>query len=123
MSFVMQIRVANNNMKIMKTRVAFSMMRKGLSCIFLKQNLISMILYISQDDGNFFHRMLEKLKVNFIIFINCFNQIQEIAFIKERLMIVIFNTIPNFLNERTTLKNMVNIFTIMVIEITFVCNL
>ena len=82
-----------------------------------------MVLYISQDDGNFFHRMLEKLKVNFIIFINCFNQIQEIAFIKERLMIVIFNTIPKFLNERTTLKNMVNIFTIMVIEITFVCNL
>ena len=40
---------------------------------FLKQNLISMIPYIPQNDDNFFDRMLKKFTINFIIFINHFN--------------------------------------------------
>ena len=40
---------------------------------FLKQNLISMIPYIPQNDDNFFYRMLKKFTINFIIFINYFN--------------------------------------------------
>ena len=37
-----------------------------------KKYLIFINLYIPQDDDNFFYRMIEKITVNFIVFIHHF---------------------------------------------------
>ena len=65
----MQIKVANNNLKILENYGSILNYEKGVGLDFLKQNPIFMISYIPQDDSNFFHRMLENFTINFIIFI------------------------------------------------------
>ena len=55
---------------------------------FLKQNLISLIPYITRDDHKFFHRVLKKFLINFIIFINHFNPrncllVKTLTFLKD----------------------------------------
>ena len=69
--------------------------------------------YISQDNGNFFYRMLVNFAINFIVFIHCFKLRWEVAFIEERYREIILNTIPNSLNKRTIFENIVNILNIL----------
>ena len=75
------------------------------------------------DNSNFFHWLVEKFAMSFIVFINQFKQGNEITFVNERSRIIIFNTIPNSLDKRTRFKDVINIFTTLITKITSIYNL
>ena len=89
---------------------------------FLKNNLVSMGPNILKDDSNFYLKMFGKFSINFIVLINQFEPRKKIPFIKEGSRTIIFNMVLNSLNKRTMFKNMINVFTILIVKIAHVCN-
>ena len=89
-------------MKIFKSYGSLLNNKEGIGFEFSKYNLISMCPNIPNDNGNFFHRMLEEFTIRFIIFINLFKlPRKEITFKKERSETIIFDTITNSLHKST----------------------
>ena len=84
--------------------------------------MISMISNIPHNYANFFYRVIEQLAICFIVFINHFQPRKEVPLIKEWSETIIFDQIPNTCNKRTFLKDMINIFNIMIIKITHIWN-
>ena len=70
----------------------------------------------------FFYWLFEKFVMGFIVFINELKLGNEITFIKKRSRKIIFNMIPNSLDKRTRLKNMVNMLATLITKIVRVCN-
>ena len=72
-SFVLKLRIGQIFLKILKVRGSFLNNKKGIWLDLLKHYLISMDPSIPQDDSKFFHRTIENLTINFIVFIHRFN--------------------------------------------------
>ena len=64
-------------MKIFKSYGSLLNNKEGIGFEFSKYNLISMCPNIPNDNGNFFHRMLEEFTIRFIIFISTYSNCQE----------------------------------------------
>ena len=88
---------------------------------FPKNNLVSMGPNIIKDDSNFYLKMFGKFSIDFIVLINQFKPRKKIPFIKEGSRTILFNPV-NSLNKRTMFKNMINVFTILIVKIARVCN-
>ena len=84
--------------------------------------MISMIPNIPHNYANFFHRVIEQLAIYFIIFINYFQPRQEVSLIKDWSGTIIFDPISNTCNKRTFFKDMIDIFNIMIAQITPIWN-
>ena len=88
-------------MKIFKSYGSLLNNEEGIRFEFSKHDLIYMCPNIPNDNGKFFHRMLEEFTIGFRIFINQFKlPRKEITLKKRRSETIILNTISNSLHKK-----------------------
>ena len=89
---------------------------------FPKNHLIPMDPYAPKDSCNFFHWLFKNFAMGFIAFVNRFKPRKEITLIEKMSETIIFNKILESLGKKAQFENMIDIFTILLIKITSICN-